>query len=35
VTPDELVELMEKVGLRDVSYRRFGLGTIALHVGIV
>ncbi len=34
VTPDELVELMEKVGLRDVSYRRFGLGTIALHVGI-
>jgi len=35
VTPDELVELMEKVGLRDVSYRRFGLGTIALHVGSV
>jgi len=35
VTPDGLGELMEKVGLRDVSYRRFGLGTIALHVGIV
>jgi len=34
LTPDELVELMENVGLRDVSYRRFGLGTIALHVGI-
>jgi len=34
VTPDELAELMEKVGLRDVTYRRFGLGTIALHVGI-
>jgi len=34
VTPDELVELMETVGLRDVTYRRFGLGTIALHVGI-
>jgi demethylmenaquinone methyltransferase/2-methoxy-6-polyprenyl-1,4-benzoquinol methylase len=34
VTPDELVELMENVGLRDVTYRRFGLGTIALHVGI-
>ena len=33
VTPDELVELMEDVGLRDVSYRRLGLGTIALHVG--
>ena len=34
VTPDELVELMEKVGLRDVTYRRLGLGTIAVHVGI-
>ena len=34
VTPDELVELMAKVGLREVTYRRFGLGTIALHVGI-
>ena len=34
VTPDELAELMEDIGLRDVTYRRFGLGTIALHVGI-
>jgi demethylmenaquinone methyltransferase / 2-methoxy-6-polyprenyl-1,4-benzoquinol methylase len=34
VTPDELAELMEDVGLRDVTYRRLGLGTIALHVGI-
>ena len=34
VTPDELAALMEKVGLRDVTYRRLGLGTIALHVGI-
>jgi demethylmenaquinone methyltransferase/2-methoxy-6-polyprenyl-1,4-benzoquinol methylase len=34
VTPDELSELMETVGLRDVTYRRFGLGTVALHVGI-
>ena len=34
VTPDELALLMEDVGLRDVSYRRLGLGTIALHVGI-
>ena len=34
VTPDELSDLMEDVGLRDVSYRRLGLGTIALHVGI-
>jgi demethylmenaquinone methyltransferase/2-methoxy-6-polyprenyl-1,4-benzoquinol methylase len=34
VTPDELAELMEHVGLRDVTYRRLGLGTIALHVGV-
>ena len=34
VTPDELAELMEKVGLRDITYQRLGLGTIALHVGI-
>jgi len=35
VTPDELAEVMEKVGLREISYRRLGLGTIALHVAIV
>ena len=35
VTPDELAEMMEKVGLREISYRRLGLGTIALHVAIV
>jgi demethylmenaquinone methyltransferase/2-methoxy-6-polyprenyl-1,4-benzoquinol methylase len=34
VTPAELSRLMTKVGLRDVRYRRLGLGTIALHVGI-
>jgi len=34
ITPDELAELMEKVGLRDITYQRLGLGTIALHVGI-
>jgi len=34
VTPDELAEMMEKVGLRDVSYQRLGLGSIALHVGV-
>jgi demethylmenaquinone methyltransferase/2-methoxy-6-polyprenyl-1,4-benzoquinol methylase len=33
-TPDELARLMETVGLRDVSYRRYGLGTIALHTGV-
>jgi demethylmenaquinone methyltransferase/2-methoxy-6-polyprenyl-1,4-benzoquinol methylase len=35
VTPAELARLMAKVGLREVRYRRLGLGTIALHVGIV
>jgi demethylmenaquinone methyltransferase/2-methoxy-6-polyprenyl-1,4-benzoquinol methylase len=34
VTADELTRLMEKAGLRDVRYRRLGLGTIALHTGI-
>ena len=32
VTPAELGRLMERVGLREVQYRRLGLGTIALHV---
>jgi demethylmenaquinone methyltransferase/2-methoxy-6-polyprenyl-1,4-benzoquinol methylase len=35
VTPDELARLMEKAGLRDVDYRRYGLGTIAIHLGRV
>jgi demethylmenaquinone methyltransferase/2-methoxy-6-polyprenyl-1,4-benzoquinol methylase len=34
VTPAELSALMEKVGLRGVSYRRLGLGTVTVHVGI-
>jgi hypothetical protein len=25
---------MEKVGLRGVSYRRLGLGTVTVHTGI-
>jgi demethylmenaquinone methyltransferase/2-methoxy-6-polyprenyl-1,4-benzoquinol methylase len=33
VTPPQLARLMERVGLRDVRYRRLGLGTIAIHVG--
>jgi demethylmenaquinone methyltransferase / 2-methoxy-6-polyprenyl-1,4-benzoquinol methylase len=33
VTPVALAHLMTRVGLRDVHYRRLGLGTIALHVG--
>ena len=35
VTPLELAQRMEKAGLREVRYRRLGLGTIALHVGVV
>ena len=34
VTPGELVRLMEKVGLRGVTYRRLGLGTVTIHTGI-
>ena len=33
VTPAQLAQLMRQAGLRDVRYRRLGLGTIALHVG--
>jgi demethylmenaquinone methyltransferase/2-methoxy-6-polyprenyl-1,4-benzoquinol methylase len=35
VTPLELARLMTDAGLRQVRYRRLGLGTIALHVGLV
>ena len=35
VTPPELARLMTRAGLRDVRYRRLGLGTIAIHVGRV
>jgi demethylmenaquinone methyltransferase/2-methoxy-6-polyprenyl-1,4-benzoquinol methylase len=35
VTPEELSLVMAKVGLRDVRHRSFGLGTVALHVGVV
>ena len=33
MTPDELQAVMERVGLRNVSYRTLMLGTVALHVG--
>jgi demethylmenaquinone methyltransferase / 2-methoxy-6-polyprenyl-1,4-benzoquinol methylase len=33
VTPAQLAQLMARAGLREVRYRRFALGTIALHVG--
>ena len=35
LTPSELADVMASAGLRDVSYRTLGLGTIALHIGIV
>jgi ubiquinone/menaquinone biosynthesis C-methylase UbiE len=34
VTPAELAAVMARAGLRDIIYRTFGLGTIALHVGL-
>jgi demethylmenaquinone methyltransferase/2-methoxy-6-polyprenyl-1,4-benzoquinol methylase len=35
VTPAELGRLMRDLGFRDVSYRRLGLGAIALHRAVV
>jgi demethylmenaquinone methyltransferase/2-methoxy-6-polyprenyl-1,4-benzoquinol methylase len=34
VSPQGLAELMRRTGLVDVHYRRLGIGTIALHVGV-
>lgn len=34
VPPDELGRLMERVGLRAVSWRRLGLGSVTIHSGI-
>jgi len=34
VTPAELAGLMERAGLRGVSHRRLGLGTVTVHTGI-
>jgi demethylmenaquinone methyltransferase/2-methoxy-6-polyprenyl-1,4-benzoquinol methylase len=34
VSPHGLAEAMRRSGLREVRYRRLGLGTIALHVGV-
>jgi len=33
--PPELARVMERAGLRDVAYRRLGLGTVTIHVGTV
>jgi len=30
---DELAHLLEAAGLQEVSFRRYGLGTVALHRG--
>jgi demethylmenaquinone methyltransferase/2-methoxy-6-polyprenyl-1,4-benzoquinol methylase len=35
LTARELSHTMEGVGLRDVRYRTFALGTVGLHVGVV
>jgi len=35
VTPPQLTTLMQRLGLRDVRYRRLALGTIALHTATV
>ena len=35
VTPPQLARLMRDAGLADVTWRRLGLGTIAVHVGRV
>ena len=34
LTPVELKGLMEKVGLRGVTWRRLGMGTVTVHTGI-
>jgi demethylmenaquinone methyltransferase/2-methoxy-6-polyprenyl-1,4-benzoquinol methylase len=33
--PEQLAATMRRVGLVDVSYRRLGLGSVALHTGVV
>lgn len=35
LTPHDLSAAMQRAGLRDVRYRTFALGTVALHVGVV
>jgi len=35
VTAQGVAAAMRRAGLRDVSYRTFGLGSVALHVGVV
>jgi demethylmenaquinone methyltransferase/2-methoxy-6-polyprenyl-1,4-benzoquinol methylase len=35
LAPEELAQVMIKAGLREVSYTRLALGTVAIHVGTV
>jgi demethylmenaquinone methyltransferase/2-methoxy-6-polyprenyl-1,4-benzoquinol methylase len=35
VTASELADLMRRLGLRNIRYRTFGLGTVALHIATV
>ncbi len=34
LTPDELKTIMERAGLREVSYKRLMMGTVAIHAGV-
>jgi demethylmenaquinone methyltransferase/2-methoxy-6-polyprenyl-1,4-benzoquinol methylase len=34
LTPDEIADVMRRTGWREVSYKRFMLGTVAVHVGV-
>ena len=34
LTPDELKAIMERAGLREVTYRRLMMSTVAIHVGV-
>jgi ubiquinone/menaquinone biosynthesis C-methylase UbiE len=33
-SPADLAQMMESVGLRGVTWRRLGLGSVTIHTGI-
>jgi ubiquinone/menaquinone biosynthesis C-methylase UbiE len=35
LSPDELAATMERIGLRQVHYRRLALGTVTIHSGVL
>ncbi len=35
LAPPELARLMKDIGLRGVRFRRLGMGSVALHIGIL